>query len=79
MVSVGVGGGVTGTPDGDGGGALVAGAAVTEIEGSGENVASDAGLGVAEGPALRVLGRVSRMRRPKAIRATTAAVRKMAS
>ena len=79
MVSVGVGGGVTGTPDGDGGGALVAGATVTTIEGSGENEASDAGLGVAEGPALGVPGRVSRMRSPKAISATTAALRKMAS
>ena len=57
-IAVGVGGDVVGTGrlDCKGGGALVAGA--TEIEGSAENVASDAGFGVTEAPALGVLGRV---------------------
>ena len=56
-------------------GAIVAGATVNEIDGSAETVT----LGEGDDPALCASGRVSRMRRPKAISAITAAPRNAAA
>ena len=71
---VGTGAAVVETP-----GAVVAGATVIAIDGAGVGVTLGSALGVGEAPTVGAPGRMSRMSRPNAISAISAAVRNAAS